>query len=102
MLNIFLDDLRPCPTGFELARTAEQAIDFLKNDTIGILSLDYDLGTGPVTGYNVVHFMVEKHIFPQKVIIHSANPIGRNRMLQYLMKHKPSSVKVSVAPLPWI
>jgi len=101
-VNVFLDDIRPNPPGFELARTAEEAIYYLKTRKVNILSLDYDLGTSPVTGYDVVRFMVEKHRYPQQIVIHSANPFGRRRMLELLLKHKPATVQVSVRPLPWI
>ena len=102
MINVFLDDLRPNPPGFKLARTAEQAIHYLKTEKIRILSLDYDLNSPLATGYNVVLFMVENQLYPRKIIIHSANPFGRRRMLNTLLKHKPKSVEVLVRPLPWI
>lgn len=102
MVNVFLDDTRPSPPGFVPARTAEQAIHYLLSGKVGILSLDYDLGTEPVTGYDVVRFMAVHQIFPQQIIIHSANPFGRIRMLKLLLLCKPSMVKVTVNPLPWM
>ncbi|WP_248925531.1 cyclic-phosphate processing receiver domain-containing protein [Paenibacillus hamazuiensis] len=101
-MNVFLDDTRPNPPGFKLARTAAEAIQYLKTGKVSVLSLDFDLGTLPVTGYDVVRYIVENHIYPKQIIIHSANPFGRQKMLGLLLKHKPASVKVSVSPLPWI
>lgn len=102
MINVFLDDNRISPPGFKLARTADQAIRYLSTEQVNILSLDYNLGTSPVTGYDVVRYMVDKRIYPPQIIIHSANPFGRRKMLDLLMAHKPPSVKVTVRPLPWI
>ena len=102
LINVFLDDLRPSPPGFKLARTAEQAVRFLQTGKVNILSLDYDLNTAPTTGYDVVRYMVETRKYPKKVIIHSANPFGRRKMLNLLLTNKPASLTVTVEPLPWI
>ncbi len=101
MINVFLDDKRPNPSGFILVRTADQAIDLLKKERIKILSLDYNLGTKPFTGHDVVRYMVKHNVYPQKIIIHSANPFGRKRMLDLLKKYKPKSVSLTVYPLPY-
>lgn len=102
MINVFLDDRRPSYPGYKLARTAEQAINYLRADKVNVISLDYDLGTPPVTGLDVVRFMVDQRIYPKLIIIHSANPIGRRRMYRLLAANKPETVQVSVRPLPWI
>lgn len=102
MLNVFLDDRRPNPAGYKLARTAAQAISYLRAGRVNVLSLDFDLGTEPVTGLDVVRYMVNHRVYPKRIIIHSANPIGRQRMLRLLLASKPEAVQVSVHPLPWI
>lgn len=102
MINVFLDDLREAPPGYKRVRTADQAIQLLKTHRVNILSLDYDLGTFPITGNNVIQFMVRTHIYPKKIVIHSANPFGRSRMLKDLHINKPASVPVTISPLPWI
>ncbi|WP_027093943.1 cyclic-phosphate processing receiver domain-containing protein [Cohnella thermotolerans] len=102
MIDVFLDDTRPNPPGFKLARTAEEAIRYLRTKKVNVLSLDYDLSSSPKTGYDVVRFMVNNRIYPQLIVIHSANPYGRRRMLNLLLARKPESVKVTVNPLPWI
>lgn len=102
MINVFLDDRRPNPPGYKLARTVEQAIGYLRTEKVDTLSLDYDLGTPPLTGLDVVRFMVNHRIYPKRIVIHSANPFGRRRMLRMLLANKPESVQVTVRPLPWI
>ena len=61
-INIYLDDLRDCPEGFMIAKTVEQAIYYLENFQIGILSLDHDLGADSLgellpTGYDLVKYI---------------------------------------------
>ncbi|WP_245719496.1 cyclic-phosphate processing receiver domain-containing protein [Paenibacillus tianmuensis] len=100
MINVYLDDLRPCPKGFTLARSVEQCIDLMTAGSVNILSLDHDLGLGKASGYDLVKYMVEKNLYAKEIIIHSANPIGRHLMWTLLQKHKPSKVKLSVRPQP--
>jgi hypothetical protein len=57
-------------------------------DKVEILSLDHDLGLidpetlEEKTGYDVVLYL-EQHpnLMPENVQVHSANPVGRRRML---------------------
>jgi hypothetical protein len=96
MMRVFLDDRRPKPAGYTLASAAEQAIRLLKTKKIGVLSLDYNLGTGRKTGLAVVNYMVHHRIYPRKIVIHSADASGRRKMLNVLRKNKPESVRVVV------
>lgn len=52
-MYLFMDDYRPCPPGFKLARDAEECLLLLHEYPITILSLDYDLGSGQPTGKDV-------------------------------------------------
>lgn len=100
-MNVFLDDVRACPKGFRLARTAEQCMKLLETCKIEVLSLDHDLGYQKPTGYDVAKFMVRNKLFAPKIIIHSANPIGSIRMFLLLNKHKPEHVRIDVQPRPY-
>ncbi|MEG0900255.1 MAG: hypothetical protein RSF40_11170, partial [Oscillospiraceae bacterium] len=44
LINLYLDDLRDCPNKFTLAKTVDEAIYYLTNFEVSILSLDHDLG----------------------------------------------------------
>ena len=44
MIHVYLDDLRPCPQGFALAKDAKECISLLQEFEVDILSLDHDLG----------------------------------------------------------
>lgn len=43
-INLYVDDLRDCPEGFVVARTYKEAIHILESNSVGILTLDHDLG----------------------------------------------------------
>lgn len=88
-MKIFLDDVRKCPDGFELAQTYDEVIQMLINCDaaccpIECLSLDNDLGEEK-EGRHVLDWIEEQHItngfpLPKKITIHSANPVARNYM----------------------
>lgn len=90
MIKIFLDDVRPCPKGWILAKTAWECIDLLirHNDDTVILSLDHDLGDEENgTGYDVVKWIEEQihsdnksYRKPAQITVHSANPVGIKNM----------------------
>ncbi|WP_202127695.1 cyclic-phosphate processing receiver domain-containing protein [Clostridium sp. C8-1-8] len=44
IINLYVYDLRDCPDGFILARTFEEAIFYLENNIVDLLSLDHDMG----------------------------------------------------------
>lgn len=93
MINIYVDDLRDCPTGFVIAKTYKDAIHLLENNEVNILSLDHDLGEdfqGNLlpTGYDLVKYICEKGIKINKIYIHTDNPVGRENMYQTLLGAK--------------
>lgn len=100
MINVFLDDLRPCPKGYKYVQTADECIKLITKNKVNTLSLDHDLGFGKPSGFEVVKHMVQYRIYPKKVVIHSANPFGRLRMVELLVKHKPKNVILLVRPEP--
>lgn len=42
-MKLFVDDLRQCPTGWELARTNTEAIRILATGMVDLVSLDHDI-----------------------------------------------------------
>ncbi len=89
-MKIFLDDLRNCPIGWTLCRTAKDAIDLLASDqVIKEISFDHDLG-GKLTGNDValaIETMIANkamHYIP-KWDIHSANPVGRGNIQKTML-----------------
>ncbi|MDY0410144.1 cyclic-phosphate processing receiver domain-containing protein [Virgibacillus soli] len=89
MINLYVDDLRDCPKGFIVARNMEEAIDYIENNEVNILSLDHDLGAdneGNIlpTGYDLVKYFCENGLHANKVYIHTDNGVGRENMFQTL------------------
>ena len=91
-MKIYLDDCRPCPEGWVLAKTAQDAIELLRARTTTHISLDHDLGPEEAgTGYDVACWL--EHMFftdpdwvAPKWSIHSSNPVGRQRMTAALRR----------------
>ena len=99
-MKLWLDDIRPpCKhgcLGFEWAKTAEEAIAFLKTGKVTFASLDHDLSikatlgdwSGERTGYDVVRWMEDSGAWPvDGVRVHSLNPAGKARMLVPIRAH---------------
>ena len=89
MVNLYVDDLRDCPTGFTIARNVAEAIRYLENYNIHILSLDHDLGEDEngnllPTGYELVKYICENGLRADKIYIHTDNGVGRENMFQTL------------------
>jgi hypothetical protein len=100
LIHVFLDDVRPCPEGFVLARTAEECLLLLKECDVGVLSLDYELGPGAPNGFAVVEGMIVNAWYPREIYIHSSSPMGRARMAKALRDAAPPGVTVYDGPMP--
>jgi hypothetical protein len=89
-INLYVDDLRDCPVGFEVARTMDEAITYFNKFEINILSLDHDLGEDEngnllPTGYDLVKWICENGFRANKVYLHTDNVVGRENMYQTLL-----------------
>jgi len=77
------------------AKTYEEAIVLLETGEVTIASLDHDLTWSQTigltdnekTGYDVLCFMEEFDVWPEKVYVHSQNASGRMRMYQVIQRH---------------
>lgn len=97
-MKLWVDDTRPAPEGWTLARTADEAMYYLRNHTLSggdlvELSLDHDLGT-VATGYAIALLIVEHGYWPKDIYFHTANPVGRWNMYQLLSHYAPEGVTV--------
>lgn len=107
-MNVYMDDVRKCPfIGWTVVRTVEECQRLLLTGEVEHLSLDHDMGAceecvkdnkhiGDMQGdrttfYNwcphvldgtkLVYWMIENNVWPkEKPEVHSANPVGRDRM----------------------
>jgi hypothetical protein len=99
-VKIFLDDIREPPDdSWTVCRSAQQARELILDcdHRIEGMSFDHDLGDDEDgTGYDVVLWMAElneigfRNIWPlKKPTIHSANPVGRDRMAGVIDRYGP-------------
>ncbi|OBZ17401.1 MULTISPECIES: cyclic-phosphate processing receiver domain-containing protein [Bacillales] len=99
MIHVYLDDYRTCPKGFVLASNAEECKQLLDLETIGILSLDYDLGWAQPTGYEVVRHIVETGRYPEQIFLHTSSAAGRMQMYHMLSTNAPAETKLHNGPM---
>lgn len=112
-VNIFMDDLRPCPVApnWLLALDAESTLRLLAQHrgNINILSLDHDLGDTSIPekhGKWMVNRMIEQGLYADIIYLHTANGEGRKNMHSYLLQAQehgalPPHVKIYNSPMPW-
>jgi len=104
MINLYLDDLRPCPERFILAKNALECRLLLLSNEVNVLSLDHDLSVEE-TGYDLCKWLVEagqynQYIYPKVIYLHTANGVGRDNMFKLLERYKPDWVKLHRGPMP--
>jgi hypothetical protein len=91
--KVWLDDIRPAPLGWTHVKSARAAITLLAEGTVTEVSLDHDLGDYAADGGDgiaVVDWMAEHDVWPvDGIAVHSANPVGRDRMLAAVDRYSP-------------
>jgi hypothetical protein len=90
-LKLWVDDLRPAPAGWELAKNVQEAKAALLGGEVKEASLDHDLGEGHgKEGYDLVLWMAEHSVWPEKGLsVHSANPPGAEKMCALVERYGP-------------
>lgn len=104
-INVFLDDVRPCPDDYVLASDMEECIKLLREEDIQHLSLDHDLENKLRNGFMIVEYMVKHSLFAETITVHSANAGAGKRMFYYLKDAQenlliPQNVRIHYHPLP--
>lgn len=93
MISMWLDDVRPAPTGWVQVRSVDAATALLQAGLVRRASLAHDLGTCAHLGgdgYRVVDWMAEHDVWPPDgVQVHSANPVGRERIQGVVDRYGP-------------
>ena len=88
---LFIDDVREHffneTIGLvDVARTYNQAIEFLNIKYYDVVSFDHDLGEEK-TGYDIAKYIIENQIQIGSFYIHSANPVGRKNIEELLLHY---------------
>lgn len=100
MIHVFLDDFRKCPRGFVHAKNAEECNLLIDSEAIDVLSLDFDLGWGQPTGYDVVCHLISRGRYPQQIYLHSSSVSGRQQMYHLLSTNIPITTMLHHGPMP--
>lgn len=100
MINVYLDDIRLCPKGFVLAKSADECLLLLAECEVDVLSLDYELGYGQPNGSAVVRGLIAGGKYPRRIYVHSSSPSGRALMVRLLREAGPSGVAIHDGPMP--
>lgn len=97
MKKLWLDDLRLPPEDCLWAKNYDEAIEILEKENISAISFDHDLGDvengqdKEKSGYDVALYLAERAYnglsVPSEVYIHSANPVGRERIAQTIKRY---------------
>lgn len=104
-MKLFLDDLRNAPKGWVLCRSInEMLLMFEQERHIDAISLDHDLGCNDSgyfichseTGYDFCKWLIEQpeEVWPELIILHTANPVGRDNMRQLLKRYAPKKTMI--------
>jgi hypothetical protein len=85
-MQVFLDDERQTPEGWTRVYWPDEAIALLQPGQVTEISLDHDLGDDARgTGYDVIVRIEQAVVIdgfkPPKILVHSANPAARERVL---------------------
>ena len=94
-MKIWLDDMREAPAGWTRCFSPDDVIEHLESGEVEEISLDYDLGLVDDRGIDrngedvlkwIEQQLVERgDSFPlPEIRIHSANPVGRQRLQRAL------------------
>lgn len=87
-MKLWLDDIRTPPNkSWTWVKTVGEAIDMIKNEIVTEASLDHDLGPGQLSGYDFVKWLEEHEAWPEKILVHSQNPVGKQNMLRAIVRH---------------
>ena len=93
VVKIWVDDLRARP-GWDWVQawSSSEAILLLENCRdaefdIELISLDHDLG-GDDTSRPIVLWMCENEWWPEEVVVHSQNPVGREWLQGMIARYK--------------
>lgn len=88
-MRIYLDDVRPAPHGWSVARTFEEFKGLIESSKqIEAISFDHDMGSGEPTGYDIIKWLSENRpellIGQTELTTHSANSVGRENIDTYI------------------
>ena len=87
-MNLYLDDLRTTPEGFDRVYNYEEFVTYLERKGLpDFISFDHDLGED-FSGYDCAKYLVEYCLTHQLPLpnyqVHSQNPVGKENIERLL------------------
>lgn len=81
-MKLWIDDVRPAPKGWTWAKTLQEASHLYFTNEIEEISFDHDLGGDETTRplADLIECYATQGYKPPKWHVHSANPVGRERL----------------------
>ena len=91
-MNLYLDDLRPTPEGFDRVYSYEEFVAYLERKGLpDFISFDHDLGED-LSGYDCAKYLVAYCLEHLRSLpdyqVHSQNPVGRENIERLLENFK--------------
>ena len=91
-MNLYLDDLRPTPEGFERVYSYEEFVAYLQHYGMPrFISFDHDLGE-EFSGYDCAKYLVDYCLYRLLPLpdftVHSQNPVGKENIERLLNNFK--------------
>jgi len=85
-MNLWIDDDKPAPEGWAVAKSYGAAVDLLRRFTYDTIAIDHDLGDDDSpTGYDILCMMERGDLpRPKAICVISWNAVGAKRMLAAL------------------
>ena len=100
-VRLWLDDVRPAPSGWVLARSVNDAIEVMRRGGVAFASLDHDLGEfahDGGDGSRLTDWMAENDLWPAEgVRVHSSNAVGVSTMLATVDRYAGYAGRVRAA-----
>lgn len=97
MKGLWIDDIRPLPSDlnedqWDIARTGWEALYLLDTKEYDVVSFDHDLasfvGNKEINGYDILVWLASRRVelkyVPKDIRVHTANPVGREKMLNVI------------------
>ncbi|MBO5925794.1 MAG: hypothetical protein J6Q52_06030 [Clostridia bacterium] len=93
-MKIWLDDVRIPPSGYVLAHSVNEAIDYILSaesvgEEIEVIDCDHDLGDYAVDGgdgIKLLDWLIERGTY-YPIALHTANPVGRENMMRTIRRY---------------
>ncbi len=103
-MMLWIDDLREAPDGWNEAKNSDEAIRILERwwssaarfrgvSRLEEISFDHDLG-GEDTTRPVMLWMIENDVWPERIVVHTANPVGREWLVGMAKRYAPDGVEI--------